>query len=980
MNLLLKAGSATLPEGQVPGANWKAQVEVGGSGGSGNDGGSVRVDNNGGITTHGVFARGVFAQSIGGGGGSGGDGIKGTGTDADAPWALAGLAFESAGGAPGNTLTQKAASKLLGQLRDWSFIVGGNAGASGDAGAVAVDNTAAITTFGYGSTAIMAQSVGGGGGEAQGFAAAENAGGRAEAGATGKLAIGGAGGAAGDGGSVDVTNNALLATLGDTAHGIFAQSVGGGGGVAGNVERALPEGLGPIPPLNIGLGLDFGRDGGSGGDGGRVTVSNTGDIHTVGANAYAIFAQSVGGGGGLAGGIGLLSDLASNEVINFAGSVGGAGSGGAVRVTQVGDLSTQGTAADGIFAQSAGGQGRGGDVDIVLTGDVRAWGADSNGILTQSRGDLGGGDISINIVDGRVQGGSGNGVGVTLLEGRDNRLTNRGDITTLSGVAGAAIVASTGNDTVINHGSITGSVDLGDGSNALRNETGARLTVGATANLNGGELLNAGTIAPGGERNVVTTAVTGDLVQTAGGRYAVDLDMSDYSADLLDISGSGRFGGSAELSLIRPGRMRPGTHRTPIASAAGGMSDDGITLDFRPSAVSQYRLVFDDVNHEDMLIEITTDFAPNNNGRRRLSVNQNTIGRHINAIQNAGGSDAFAPVVDHLAGRPDDAGLAAAYDHLSPGPLLGTETASVNSNLRFNEAMLSCRQREQPHRFVREGQCDWFRVQARTLDREPSTAASGFRENAFEISGGSQRAIGGNWHGGWGLSYERSGLDFDADLGESDGDRFQAGLMLKGNFGTTTFASGLSLGYGSYETDRNTGLPAPDSVANSSQDVTFLALHLRFARVYPKGNWYLRPMIGGGASVTHFSGFQETGAGGANLIVRGHSEIYPSVQPALEIGGELTRPNGTLLRPYVKLGLTHFFDGTVPEITASFEGAPQQIAPFTVQGETDKTFGDVTLGLDMLRAGGSVLRVNYNGQFSDELRGHAVAVKYSVPF
>ena len=67
------------------------------------------------------------------------------------------------------------------------------------------------------------------------------------AGATGTVAIGGTGGAAGDGGDVTVKfSGGSITTLGgqtpstdpnkdlDSSYGIFAQSVGGGGGHAGN--------------------------------------------------------------------------------------------------------------------------------------------------------------------------------------------------------------------------------------------------------------------------------------------------------------------------------------------------------------------------------------------------------------------------------------------------------------------------------------------------------------------------------------------------------------------------------------------------------------------------------------------------------------------------------------------------------------------------------------------------------------------------
>jgi autotransporter-associated beta strand protein len=581
MNLLLKAGSATLEKGHSAGANWKFQAQVGGFGGTGNHGGAVEVTNHGTVITRGTHSRGIFAQSVGGGGGSGGDGIKGTGTKFDTFSAVPFLLLESSGGAG------VWGKKPLTLLRDWSFIVGGRAGSSGDGGAVRVDNMGSITTFDYGSTAIVAQSIGGGGGEAQGFGVSENekasaaSGGKAGAGAMGRFAIGGGGGAAGHGGTVDVLNHARLFTSGDAAHGIFAQSVGGGGGVAGNIERVRTPELGPLPAMNLGLGLDFGADGGSGGNGGAVTVASAGDIGTEGANAYGIFAQSVGGGGGLAGGIGTITEIIDRAFgLNFAGSVGGNGSGGAVTVTQAGTIRTLGVAADGIFAQSAGGQGLGGTVDITLNGNIFALGEGSNGILAQSSGIEGTGNITVTIDSGAVVGGSPGGddittagAGVLILDGNSNRVTNRGTITTTAGVAGFAVRATGGNETLHNFGTLTGSVDLGTGTNALINAAGGLFESGATIQLGAGNAFsNSGLLSPGGAGLLQTSTLTGNLLHTGTPALLIDLGEIGQS-DRLVVSGTASMGASRttvdlNMSIIPAGN---GAY-TVVEATRGGLA------------------------------------------------------------------------------------------------------------------------------------------------------------------------------------------------------------------------------------------------------------------------------------------------------------------------------------------------------------------------------------------------------------------------
>ena len=167
--------------------------------------------------------------------------------------------------------------------------------------------------------------------------------------------------------NVNVTGG--IETFGDGAYGVSAQSVGGGGGVAGNVNHGVSA---------AGLAVNLGQSGG-GGNGGDVTIVSDGEIITHGTGARGIFAQSVGGGGGLAGDLG--------NGLSFAGSVGGAGSAGDIHIIHTCDITTYGDYADGIFAQSAGGTNTGGSVEIDYIGSINVYGANASAVFIQSRGD-----------------------------------------------------------------------------------------------------------------------------------------------------------------------------------------------------------------------------------------------------------------------------------------------------------------------------------------------------------------------------------------------------------------------------------------------------------------------------------------------------------------------------------------------------------------------------------------------------------------
>jgi hypothetical protein len=141
------------------------------------------------------------------------------------------------------------------------------------------------------------------------------------------LVFGGTGGSGSHGGDVLVTNEGDVVTTGAFSHGIVAQSVGGGGGSGGSAmtfEFSNADIVPEIPVLDDISGLTtiemtLQGSGGAGGDGGDVTVNSIGNIWTSGDFAMGIVAQSVAGGGGLAGFYnpqGITNNELANSLIN----------------------------------------------------------------------------------------------------------------------------------------------------------------------------------------------------------------------------------------------------------------------------------------------------------------------------------------------------------------------------------------------------------------------------------------------------------------------------------------------------------------------------------------------------------------------------------------------------------------------------------------------------------------------------------------
>src|SRR5262249_61347303 len=117
----------------------------------------------------------------------------------------------------------------------------------------------------------------------------------------------------------------VIKTSGDGADGILAQSIGGGGGIGGGVQSgALPS------DGDLTISADVGGQGGDAGDGKTVTVVNGETIDTSGGDSVGIFAQSIGGGGGVGGNLDLGSVVTQGKsmadlVTNWGIMVGGSG-------------------------------------------------------------------------------------------------------------------------------------------------------------------------------------------------------------------------------------------------------------------------------------------------------------------------------------------------------------------------------------------------------------------------------------------------------------------------------------------------------------------------------------------------------------------------------------------------------------------------------------------------------------------------------
>ncbi len=537
--------SPSAPEGDSVSIN--ASFDVGGSGGSGNDGNTAMIKNSGTIVTTGETSKGLVAHSVGGGGGNGG-------AASSTNISFAGICKLATSLSEYSCSSEENPEESTTVKASLTVTVGGNGAGGGDGGMAEVENEGGILTSGDVAHAIVAQSHGGGGGNggegdlglagwttnstAESIAKLNSAFTSVPSFTSISAAIGGQAGAAGDGGKIEVTNGGDIATLGDHAFGIhaqsigggggnggagssglwsvatvgglgsgggdggaieimhsgfigtdgeggvgiFAQSVGGGGGTAGDVEKGFSASW---LDLNIGVGVGIQENAGDGGDGGAIMVTTSGAIETEGTRAHGMILQSVGGSGGA---VGITGALASANIDNFMGNAGDGGNGGAIMATIGDSILVSGEEAHGIFAQSVSGTGASdtsGTVTLDVNADIRATGKKGRAILAQSANSDGtNAKIEITIAEGAtVLTASDGHETIGLFDGADNVITNNGRLLQQGGFDADGFVIRTNGTaalTVENNGFIEGAIQAALDSTAVPAGASASATQAAT--------------------------------------------------------------------------------------------------------------------------------------------------------------------------------------------------------------------------------------------------------------------------------------------------------------------------------------------------------------------------------------------------------------------------------------------------------------------------------------------------------------------
>ncbi len=971
-------------------------LSIGGSGGAGGDGGDVEVTNSASISTSGNGSYGVYAQSVGGGGGSAGSAsgednhsltIGGDGEAAGDGGAVLvinesgasiattgdraiGIFAQSVGGGGGDSNFEFTADDVLAAVQ-FSYTIGGANGAGGDGNDVTITNTdTTITTTGMNSSAIFAQSIGGGGGTMLG----------ALEGADGDVSVGGSGQASGDGGDVTVTHSGSISTALDTdagynvaSFGIFAQSVGGGGGYAGSVQ------FGPSEYYGAGLDGMSTSDVSSFGDGGDVTVTVNGDITTDRGASIGIFAQSVGGGGGVAG---QADGASTSDPEVYIGNGGGDGTGGAVSVVyESGTITTTGVGAHGIFAQSAGGPSGGTSgatkVSVDVSGDIIVSGKGAHGIFAQSVGE-GMGKIAITIAEGAtVQGGKAtayadgeDGAGVFIKNGTDdNTLVNNGAITSVLGVDGVAINVKDTTVSVTNNGTITGNW-LKASEIHLVNQSDGEIYAGELMNVD--TFLNHGVLELGEAGAVAVSTITGNYTQSSTGKIVLTLDPGHENElqrmDNLVIGGDAEIHGVLQVLLAEDWSPVVGQQVLSLLSVEGALVYD--ELELITSAVGQYALV--EGAFGNLHLQSDIHFA-NEDILAETNSNQEEIASTLHALYLS--EHYHDTEFRHLIAIEDAESYVAALDSFGAEVLVDNQVANILSSVGFRDDMLGCRGLFKGG--LQDDHCVWVSFEGENLQGGATSDSLAYNHHAWEIAGGGERDLDNGWTVGGGFSFETSSLSVAEASASVGGQQFQVGVAATREFSLLDLSGVVTGGVGSYNYIRDPFLGDP---LDATQTMGLIGGKLEASRRIEIGDWYVRPRGSVGFDYLSTGDYNEYGENAYALRIEGSDEVYTNLQAGLDIGAQFTLESGVMIRPTLSAGVTQFLGDTSPIATAQFQASPSYIPDFDSKANFDRTYLDLSAGLDVLAARNTAIRAEVGGSFSENTTRLGGQLKFSVNF
>lgn len=697
----------------------------------------------------------------------------------------------------------------------------------------------------------------------------------------------------------------------------------------------------------------------------NVTVLNTGDIdayltglyaRSTGDNEDASVLITQNGDIGSTTGLGIYAESTNRGVVitstgDITAKTGGitAKSTGSVasstiHVTNVGDISLTGSSGSGIYGYASNRE-----VSISQKGDVS--GGDY-GLNAKSEGS----SVDITLLDGTISDTDLAGVLMDSISG--NVFNNHGTVNSGDGVA--ILAKGWGGTTINNYGTVNGDVTVEDIWGRFNNYGDAVYNIGSIDFQKGGVLYNYGTLSPGGDGNISVATITGSYVNQ-GGTIVIDIDGED--SDRIDVSGTASLDGTVKLNYENVKGLRS---YTVLTSAE--LIDQGLELSLEKSLLNQDSTI-SYVDGTDVVVNLNLtydlqDVAEGNSGIARALQNAYLdedagMGEVLAALANLETMDEYNAALEQLAGEN--------YTQ-------DTSTIRIG-NMAFTNRLFSCKVQDGTYAFSAEGECGWVSIAAGSFDRSSDMAGFDYSENSQQLAAGAQFALGDDWRLGGAVGYTQ--FQGSNGLGATtDGEQYEIGGVLKYDREGTIFATAVSLGTTTADSVRTISFGGLDETLTGQATAAFAALRFQTSHTFDYGDFYLKPMADLNLTKIHQDEFVEEG-GDAALDIAAHDQFIASVDPSLEIGGQVKLNETAELRPFIRAGFS-VVSGGDGEITASFVDGDG--TTFTIANSDDQLLGKVSAGADLLGVGDGTARLYYEGTFGETTKRQTIGVKLGMSF
>jgi outer membrane autotransporter protein len=586
-----------------------------------------------------------------------------------------------------------------------------------------------------------------------------------------------------------------------------------------------------------------------------------------------------------------------------------------------------------------------------------------------------------------------------FLDGNNNTFKNHGTVTTVDSVEGMAISATTGNEFIDNYGAVTGSVDLGAGNNAFNNNAAATFIPGKTINLGGGVLSNAGSLSPGGNKNIQTSELTGNLVQTGSGTFEVDVNSNGDHDKLIINSGNASLDGTLSIKKERKPYEDGTTYDIIEATGLQGMTGSFSQYDMHSSPLLrfQYRQMSDKG-----IVEV---IAPSYTTVAHNRV-EGEIAEHLDKIMHTSTGD-----LSEVLGEFQTLSLSefdAAFSSMSPGQnnisthatydvthqytqtllkrihslRLTGETASTVPKIMLvsgeETTLLAYSGSDQSiGQLVRQGQQTqekakyglWLDVFGKWGDQDESDGFTGYNYNLRGATIGFDRIFSDRYIFGISIGYSDTDIDLDGNQGDGDIDSLYGSVY--GSYYTEKGYIDAALSYGNqdYSNTRRIVIGTIERIAKSDHDGDAYSAFAEGGYNIDLNNWILQPFASLQYIFLDEEGFMEKGAGSINQIV-GDRDTDSLVS---ELGLRLARvfkKDAMSVIPEVSAAWNYDFDIDDRVINAAYAGSPND--SFSIKGQDVEQHGaTVGAGLTLMNKG-ITTSVRYNGEFRDDYHAHGV--------